>query len=163
MKLPNRFSLSTLLLLMLVVASVFGYAQWRRLSLIKEVNELNAIGDATFEDPPSWRRASRQVLSVVAMPRYRTIDPAIQITAGFWPQVVTEDAEFNVRVLASGQYCIGNEEVSKDDAKAYLQAIQSRLESLGITVRGATVFDIEKGAIRSVRPIDELIPSVTVE
>ena len=30
MKLPKRFALSTLLLLMLVAALVFGYAQWRR-------------------------------------------------------------------------------------------------------------------------------------
>ena len=38
---PKRLSLSTLLLLMLAVAAVFGYAQWRRQWLKAEVADLN--------------------------------------------------------------------------------------------------------------------------
>jgi len=41
MTVPKRFSLSTLLLLMLAVAAVFGYAQWRRQWLRAEVADLN--------------------------------------------------------------------------------------------------------------------------
>lgn len=41
MKIPKRFALSTLLLLMLVVASVFGYAQWRKQRLQSRLAEIN--------------------------------------------------------------------------------------------------------------------------
>lgn len=149
---------------MLLVSLVFGYAQWRRLSLIQEVKELNAIGDVAFTQPASWRHPgiTRNFIPNT-FPPYRTIDPAIEITGGFWPQVLTEDAEFNVQVLASGKYLIGKVEMRKEDAKPYLHAIQSRLESLGVKVKGATVLDIEKGVLRGSRPIDTLISSVTVE
>lgn len=44
MKFPKRFALSTLLLLMVVVAAVFGYAQWRRQWLIREIDRLKSAG-----------------------------------------------------------------------------------------------------------------------
>lgn len=164
MKLRKRFALRTLLLLLLAVALAFGYAQWRRLSLIQEVRELNAIGAVAFTQPASWRHPGiTRNFFPGTFPPYRTIDPAIEITRGFWPQVLTEDAEFNVQVLASGKYLIGKVEMRKEDAKPYLHAIQSRLESLGIKVKVVTVLDIEKGALSGSRPIDTLIPSITVE
>jgi len=44
MKLPKRFTLSTLLLVMLLVSLVFGYAQWRRQWLIAEIDRLKSEG-----------------------------------------------------------------------------------------------------------------------
>jgi len=43
MKLPKRFALSTLLLAMLAVAAVLGYAQWRRQRIIADVKWLNEM------------------------------------------------------------------------------------------------------------------------
>jgi hypothetical protein len=44
MTIPKRFALSTLLLVMLLVSLVFGYAQWRRQRLISEAQSLAAEG-----------------------------------------------------------------------------------------------------------------------
>jgi hypothetical protein len=41
MRLPKRFTLSSLLLVMLLVSLVFGYAQWRRQWFLSEVDALN--------------------------------------------------------------------------------------------------------------------------
>ncbi|QDT74477.1 hypothetical protein [Lacipirellula limnantheis] len=44
MNLPKRFTIATLLLAMLVTSLVFGYAQWRRQWLIKEIHRLETEG-----------------------------------------------------------------------------------------------------------------------
>ncbi len=44
MTIPRRFALRTLLLLMLVVASIFGYAQWRRQQTLAEIKALQSEG-----------------------------------------------------------------------------------------------------------------------
>lgn len=150
MKIPKRFALSTLLLLMLAVASIFGFAQWRRLWLIREVKELNVIGDVTFAEPASWRR----LVPPSTFPPYRSIDPPIRISKGFWPQIETKEAEFNIQKLASERFLIGDEELSRDSAKVYLQGIQNRLENLGIKVNGLNTFDLEKELIRCREPVD---------
>ena len=54
MAIPKRFALSTLLLLMLIVASIFGFAQWRRQSLISEANDLREMGVAGVAVKDSW-------------------------------------------------------------------------------------------------------------
>jgi hypothetical protein len=56
MKLPKRFALSTLMLVMLLVSLVFGYAQWRRQWLIRQVAELQAEShsDVALNDHWFW-------------------------------------------------------------------------------------------------------------
>lgn len=54
MTVPKRFSLSTLLLLTLAVAVVFGYAQWRRLVLVKEVQVLQEYGVEGISVSDGW-------------------------------------------------------------------------------------------------------------
>ena len=54
MELPRRFALSTLLLLMLVVASVFGYAQWRRQWLKSEVQRFKFENVEALEFSDHW-------------------------------------------------------------------------------------------------------------
>lgn len=49
MKLPKRFALSTLMLMMLLVSLVFGYAQWRRQWLKAEVAHLNDANGTNLE------------------------------------------------------------------------------------------------------------------
>ncbi len=44
MSFPKRFALSTLLLVMLLVSLVFGYAQWRRQRLVREAQSLAEQG-----------------------------------------------------------------------------------------------------------------------
>lgn len=43
MRIPKRFALSTLMLLMLLVSLVLGYAQWRRQRIIADVKWLNEM------------------------------------------------------------------------------------------------------------------------
>lgn len=62
MKLPKRFALSTLLLLMLFVASIFGFAQWRRQWLKSAVADFNrAHGtDLVMSQSLFWPKATDQ-------------------------------------------------------------------------------------------------------
>ncbi len=63
MKLPRRFALSTLLLMLLVVALVFGYAQWRRQRLIQQVAKLQSsvYSDMDLVDHWFWPTVPSQV------------------------------------------------------------------------------------------------------
>jgi hypothetical protein len=69
MALPKRFALSTLLLVMLLVSLVFGYAQWRKQYLIRAVEELNESGltEVPFRvtDNPFWPHVTPRLLVVV--------------------------------------------------------------------------------------------------
>lgn len=53
-RIPKRFALSTLLLLMLVVALVFGYAQWRKQWIISEIEKLRAEGVVYLTMRDGW-------------------------------------------------------------------------------------------------------------
>ena len=71
MTVPKRFSLSTLLLSMLAVSAVFGYAQWRRLVLVKEVQVLQEYGveGISVSDDWLWPTVPRTVvIREVVMP-----------------------------------------------------------------------------------------------
>jgi hypothetical protein len=50
---PLRFRLSALLLLITAVAAFFGFAQWRRQSILLQVNALKAEG-VQLEAPNTW-------------------------------------------------------------------------------------------------------------
>ncbi|QDT73528.1 hypothetical protein I41_27170 [Lacipirellula limnantheis] len=54
MRLSKRFALSNLLLLMLVVASICGFAQWRRLRLKAEIVEINKLGNVMLTMPSNY-------------------------------------------------------------------------------------------------------------
>lgn len=68
MKLPKRFALSTLLLSMFVVASIFGFAQWRRQALIAEVESLRDAGVEwlVVDGNLFWPTVSKRALISVA-------------------------------------------------------------------------------------------------
>jgi hypothetical protein len=54
MTIPKRFALSTLLLLMLVVASIFGFAQYRRQWLKSEAAKLNEEDITLIDVTEHW-------------------------------------------------------------------------------------------------------------
>ena len=88
MKLSKRFALSTLLLLMLVVALVFGYAQWRKQRLLSRLAELRDEERVQVQVSDDW----------------------------FWPElrgeaVVSFNRDKNGKLL-SGQDILTNEELS---------------------------------------------------
>ncbi len=111
MRLPKRFALSTLLLLMLVVASVFGYAQWRRQWLIAEVASLN--------DPLLGIHLDGQ--------------PLVHITdSWFWPTVNDRSTIFIVRSEHKGFYNVHGKPLSNTQAKAYFETLAHRLHRIGV-------------------------------
>ena len=118
MNLPKRYSLSKLLLLMLIVASVFGYAQWRIIWLKSEVTELNKVGDVTLTMPNS-RFASRTTSTLV-------------LTKGFWPRLQNEKASICGKQTGAGRYQFGEREYSASDAKKYLNQLKRRFRSVGV-------------------------------
>lgn len=67
MKLPKRFALSTLLVLVLIVASVFGFAQWRRQGLVAEVAQLQQrdVSGLVLSDGWFWPTVSRSASIIV--------------------------------------------------------------------------------------------------
>jgi hypothetical protein len=102
MKIPKRFALSTLLLLMLVAALVFGYAQWRRQKLEQEVRQLKAQG-ATIRVAEGW----------------------------FWPTPLN-DALITVPKNPDGTYQIGVEKASIGEAKQHYRAVAARIRAMGV-------------------------------
>lgn len=114
MKIPKRFALSTSLLLMFVVAAVFGYAQWRRQWLKAEVEEL------VSEIDPALRRPN-------ALPIQFHDD-------WFWPTVST-DGRVEVRLLMEydkkkGFSCKGRPYTQEEAAKRF-SSLTGRLHAVG--------------------------------
>lgn len=108
MTLPKRFALSTLLLLMLVVASVFGYAQWRRQWLKAEIGKLN--------------RASDPLLQGRTLPIYDD---------WFWP-TVPEYAGAVIRKERHGRYFADGKTITSAEAKEYLSNKADKLHAIGV-------------------------------
>ena len=126
MKLPKRFALSTLLLLMLVVAVVFGYAQWRRLSLTAEVAELNELGEIVLAMPNSSTKT-------------RTFSTLL--TKGeFWPTIYTDSVLVFGKDNGGGEYEFGGEVYSAANARLYLSRLEQRLRALGVQKFAVKVF-----------------------
>jgi hypothetical protein len=108
MRLPKRFALSTLLLLMLVVASVFGYAQWRRQWLKAEIEKLN--------------RESDPLLNGRTLPLY---------DHWFWP-TVPDYCSAVIRDERHGKYFADGKTMSSAEAKEYLSNKADRLHAIGV-------------------------------
>lgn len=138
MKVPKRFTLSTLMLLMLVVALVFGYAQWRRQCLIAEVKSLNAMGGRMIVGEGVWVKNMRTL-------------PSFAIQDGYWPNVrVINDAIIHDDVFSltfatgavpvcfakmrDGTYRLAsdNNKYGVEELRARLSDIERRLHSVGL-------------------------------
>ncbi len=117
MRFPKRYGLSTLLLMMLFVASIFGYAQWRRQWLKAEVVRLQQSGAWAVALKDDW----------------------------FWP-TVSEGASVNFKLESDGLIvCEGvilTEsdgaslfEVSRfteNESRAYFESVRTDLNRIGV-------------------------------
>ena len=112
MTIPKRFALSTLLLVMLLVSLVFGYAQWRRQWLEAEVNEIIAESDPLLRSVP-WVRP-------------------LQIRDGwFWPEA-PEAVGVAIQKGRYGNFIVKGESVTAAEAKEYLQQRARHLHAIGV-------------------------------
>lgn len=103
MKLPKRFALSTLLLAMLLVSLVFGYAQWRRQWLLSEVNQLQASGAESLQLTGNW----------------------------FWPSV-PERVVVRFREGNDETFIIAGKALNHDDSRAHYDLLRRWLWSIGV-------------------------------
>lgn len=104
MRVPKRFALSTLLLLMLVVASIFGFAQWRRQWLIDEVKSLVSEIDSAR--------------------------PLQLFDNWFWPTVPQQVV---VMIRKDGdQFVVKERKLSLAEALEYLESKGDRLRAIGV-------------------------------
>jgi hypothetical protein len=110
MRIPRRFALSTLLLLMLVVASIFGYAQWRRQWILQKEKELEAQG-ARILVGDDW----------------------------FWP-VLSSYAVVRVDMKPDGIFLVGEEQLNEDMAKLRVQRIFTDMRKMGIQSGHVDIF-----------------------
>lgn len=139
MKLPKRFSLSALLVLMLVVASIFGYAQWRRQWIIAEVKSLSEYSvttkvnlDSNDDDMislPTLRVSDGVLPEVTAIRGTRLHDQV------FWHSFEPGRIPVCYEKTANGKYRLSNdvEEFGLDEFKTRLSDLQSRLSYLGFS------------------------------
>jgi hypothetical protein len=93
---------------MLIVASVFGYAQWRRQWLKAEVQKLNAEADPAIPRPIPFN------------------------DDWFWPTIPTEGAGVAIRRDRHGTLFANGKEVTVDEAKTYLFEKAKRLRKIGM-------------------------------
>lgn len=133
MKLPKRFALSTLLLLMLMVAAVFGYAQWRRQWLLSEVKALNMNG------------------GVLA---------PLQFTDSKWWPHVSGEAIVVLQRNDDGTFIVDKEAVGVPAAEGFYEAMTDRLHAIGVRKVFYAVM-VERGYTRyrvmfRLRGIDDL-------
>ena len=105
MRIPKRFTLSTLLVVMLVVASVFGYAQWRRLWLKSEVE------------------ASENALSQSSL-KLRFHDD------WFWP-TISQESYIDIEKSDAGTFIADGRTLTPSEAKQFLMAKADRLHAMG--------------------------------
>lgn len=103
MALPKRFALSTLLLVMLLVSLVFGYAQWRRQWLTRQIEAMEGTGISVIKLSDSW----------------------------FWPSVSSR-AVVLFSQGNDGTYLIADKALNPDEAKVYYDSIRVRLRAIGV-------------------------------
>jgi hypothetical protein len=108
MQIPKRFALSTLLLLMFLVASIFGFAQWRRQALITEANEFREKGVEGVYIRDSW----------------------------FWPSLMPSNVSvrclsYSPTIYSPPTFMIQDAVVSAEDAKVFYADIAERLDEIG--------------------------------
>ncbi len=119
MKIPKRFALSTLLLVMLFVSLACGFVQWRRLRLIQEVKELTFIGNAK--------------LPIAQGTHYISTFPPPVLNDGWWPTVAPQPTTICVKFDDFGQsVVVGGQKYSLDEAKNALSQLRRRLNAIGI-------------------------------
>jgi hypothetical protein len=116
MTLPKRFSLLTLLLGMLLVSLVFGYAQWRQLRLKADLAKLNKLGDIMLTMPN--RCQTRTFTTLV-------------LEGDFWPSVYPDHVLVFGRRTDCG-YVFAGKAYSTIDAREYLKGLERRLRAVGI-------------------------------
>jgi hypothetical protein len=104
MLLPKRFALSTLLLLILAVASVFGYAQWRRQWLKAEVVRLQKMG--------AWAVALKD--------------------AWFWPTVSEGGVAVFFKLESDGAIACEGVRFTEDESRAYFESVRTDLYRIGV-------------------------------
>jgi hypothetical protein len=100
---PRRFTLSTLLLVMLLVSLVFGYAQWRRQWLISEIDRLKSEGVQIAGLNDNW----------------------------FWPQVEGE-ATITFASEGPDSYSFRGRTVTPDQVKHQFRDLTSRVHQIGV-------------------------------
>jgi hypothetical protein len=121
MTVPKRFALSTLLLVMLLVSLVFGYAQWRRQWLTEEIRWLNLDGKSAFST------------HVVEGFDFRT-PTTLAVDGSFWLQVVDQPIRLVVFKNRRGEYHFEGEEPRPvEEMKQLLSSLESRLHGAGFT------------------------------
>lgn len=122
MKLPNRFALRTLLLLMLVVAAVLGLVQWRRLWVIQEIKSLNEIGNCMDVTEPFSRQFYTRTLR------------GITLQDGIWPTVKEENVRIYFHKNPNGTFSRAGDdvEVVRDEFKEFLSSTRLRLHFIGV-------------------------------
>ena len=103
MTFPKRFTLSTLLLVMLLVSLVFGYAQWRKQRLVALAKELKASGGQSFKLTDSW----------------------------FWPNV-SGGAVVRFDQYSDGTFVVANKALNPSEAEVYYDSICARLHAMGV-------------------------------
>ena len=112
MKLPKRFTLSTLLLVMLLVSLVFGYAQRRRQWLKSEVN---AVMDEADKFP-----SSQSTLKIVFHDNW------------FWP-TVSQTTHVVLEKGEAGNFLVDGKALSLSEAQQFLMAKADCLRAMGVT------------------------------
>ncbi len=119
MKLPKRFSIFTLLLVMLLASLVCGLVQWRRLRLIREVNELTV--------------SANKNLSIAQGTHFISTFPPPVLNDGWWPTVASRPTTVVVKLDDYGQsVVVGGRKYSLDEAKEALSKLRRRLIAIGI-------------------------------
>ena len=113
MKIPKRFALSTLLLVMLLVSLVFGYAQWRRQWLKAEVESLVSEIDPVLKENRPFTQ------------------PIQFYDDWFWP-TVSADVGVGIRLVDDGEYAAKGRTLTTAEAKEYLKAKADRLRVIGV-------------------------------
>ena len=104
---------------MLAVAVVLGYAQWRRLHLVQEVKELNAIGTKTY----SYADTTMQV------PTFNTI----KLSGGWWPVVQPQTVQVGVKLEDFGKIVlVGGTRYPVGVAPGVVADLRRRLVAIGI-------------------------------
>jgi hypothetical protein len=110
MRIPKRFTLSALFLMMTVTAVIFGYSQYRRRWLTAEVKQLASEIDPSYE-------------GYAARP--------LQLNDHwFWP---TAPKRFLLMIEQyRGHYVLRGVKVSRSEVQAYFESMGDRLRSIGV-------------------------------
>jgi hypothetical protein len=125
MNIPRRFTLATFMLLVTVVAILFGYAGWRKQFMLSEVGRFNRANNTVIKLTDSW----------------------------LWPVPTDDSMVIAFTKSGSGQLNIRGQNLSVEEAKAHYADFSDCLRSIGVSevcpgiirqkkANGVTVFEI---------------------